>query len=270
MAQYDRYRDRYRNDDDRRERNHSGEEYYRREYRPYAISEYAGGQYEYGRGVEDEAAGNRAAYYRSGRDSDRWPRLRDNRNSDYDAGSANYGTAPYGTSVYGENGGYTQYMGGGTYGEGGVGGYGNSGYQEGRDYNRSLGIEEPALGGRFRHFNDRPRARYQPRDMWDRASDEVASWFGDEDAAHRRRLDNFRGRGPKNYNRSSDRIRDDVSDRLTDDWQVDASDIDVSVEGTEVTLDGTVHSREAKRRAEDCADSVSGVSHVQNNLRVKA
>ena len=36
----------------------------------------------------------------------------------------------------------------------------------------------------------------------------------------------------------------------------------------EVTLDGTVPSREQKRRAEDLIDSLSGVKHVQNNLRV--
>jgi hypothetical protein len=36
-----------------------------------------------------------------------------------------------------------------------------------------------------------------------------------------------------------------------------------------VTLTGTVTSREQRRRAEDIAESVSGVTHVQNNLRVK-
>ena len=39
--------------------------------------------------------------------------------------------------------------------------------------------------------------------------------------------------------------------------------------GTEVALDGTVESRGAKRRAEDHADDVLGVTHVQNNLRVR-
>ena len=38
----------------------------------------------------------------------------------------------------------------------------------------------------------------------------------------------------------------------------------------EVTLSGTVNSRLEKRRAEDVADDVSGVKHVQNNLRVTA
>lgn len=77
-----------------------------------------------------------------------------------------------------------------------------------------------------------------------------------------------RGRGPRNYQRSDDRIREDVSERLTDDPMIDASEIEVSVQNREVTLSGTVRDRNERRRAEDLAESVSGVSHVQNNLRV--
>lgn len=108
---------------------------------------------------------------------------------------------------------------------------------------------------------------YEDRGFLERAGDEVASWFGDEDAAQRRRMDH-RGRGPANYTRSDERILEDVCDALTDDWDLDASDVKVTVQGGEVTLDGTVNSRSDKRRAEDCADDVSGVGHVQNNLRV--
>jgi hypothetical protein len=36
-----------------------------------------------------------------------------------------------------------------------------------------------------------------------------------------------------------------------------------------VTLTGTVNSRSDKRRAEDVADRVSGVTNVQNNLRLR-
>ncbi len=106
----------------------------------------------------------------------------------------------------------------------------------------------------------------------------MASWFGNDDAARRREQDarqgdqgaqHHRGRGPKGYTRSDDRIREDVNDRLTDDPYVDASEVEVSVSNCEVTLTGTVDSREAKRRAEDCAERVSGVTHVQNNLRVQ-
>ena len=42
----------------------------------------------------------------------------------------------------------------------------------------------------------------------------------------------------------------------------------MTVTNREVALSGTVDSREAKRRAEDIAESVGGVTHVQNNLRV--
>jgi osmotically-inducible protein OsmY len=122
-----------------------------------------------------------------------------------------------------------------------------------------------------RSWSDRDYGRGhggEERGFWDRASDEVSSWFGDEEAERRRRQDQHRGRGPRNYTRSGDRIREDVSDRLTDDWRVDASEIEVTVSGTEVTLTGTVTSREQRRRAEDVAESVSGVTHVQNNLRV--
>ena len=78
-----------------------------------------------------------------------------------------------------------------------------------------------------------------------------------------------RGRGPKAYVRSDGRILDDVSDRLADDSWLDASDIEVQVADGEVTLAGTVEHRRDKRHAEDLAERVSGVKHVQNNLRVR-
>jgi osmotically-inducible protein OsmY len=118
-------------------------------------------------------------------------------------------------------------------------------------------------GGRERGY------REGGRDFWDRASDEVSSWFGDEDAERRREMDRYRGRGPRNYVRSDERIKEDVNDRLTDDGMIDASDVEVEVSGREVTLSGHVDNRMAKRRAEDIAESVSGVTHVQNNLRVR-
>jgi hypothetical protein len=131
---------------------------------------------------------------------------------------------------------------------------------------------ERAPGGYSREHGRDWSGRGDERGWWNRAKDEVLSWTGDEDAEHRRRLDEARshyGRGPKGYTRSDDRIREDVSDRLTDDWLVDASDIEVMVAGGEVTLAGTVDSRQAKRRAEDCSEGVSGVRNVQNNLRVR-
>jgi osmotically-inducible protein OsmY len=116
------------------------------------------------------------------------------------------------------------------------------------------------------------------RGFLERAGDEVATWFGSDAAERRRRQDaregdegaqHHRGKGPKGYVRSDDRIREDVQDRLTDDPYLDATEIEVVVGSGEVTLNGTVNSRDDKRRAEDIVDRVSGVKHVQNNLRVQ-
>jgi osmotically-inducible protein OsmY len=120
------------------------------------------------------------------------------------------------------------------------------------------------------YYNDRDRDTGDNRSWWDRASDEVSSWFGGgPDDRGRYNEPSYRGRGPKNYTRSDDRIREDINDRLTDHGYLDASDIDVAVEHGEVTLTGTVSSRYQKRMAEDIADDVSGVKNVENRLRVQ-
>jgi len=80
----------------------------------------------------------------------------------------------------------------------------------------------------------------------------------------------YAGRGPRGYKRSDDRIREDVCDRLTDDPRIDASDVDVAVNDGEVTLAGSVRSRDEKRFAEDLIEHLSGVRDVNNNLKVKA
>ncbi len=77
------------------------------------------------------------------------------------------------------------------------------------------------------------------------------------------------GKGPKGYVRSDERIREDVCDRLSDDDEVDASEITVTVTGGEVRLEGTVTDRYSKHRAEDLAEAVSGVRDVTNNLRAR-
>jgi osmotically-inducible protein OsmY len=102
---------------------------------------------------------------------------------------------------------------------------------------------------------DFQRGREDDRGFIERATDAVSSWFGGGEGPR-----HHRGRGPKGYARSDDRIREDVSDRLGDDWLVDATEIEVSVVSGEVTLSGTVNSRDQRRRAEDIAESVSGAS----------
>jgi len=216
---------------------------------------------DYGRGF--------GGYFESGRGGGR---------GDYDNDRYNVtggGYASRGTGGDYERGGYGR----GDYDRGGSGrtDYGR-GYS-GRDYDRGRTGREYDRGD----YRGRERDRDDDDRGWlNRAADEVRSWFGDEEAERRRRSDethnaagtdyfggSHRGRGPKNYRRSDERIREDVSDRLSDNDWLDASDIDVDVDGGNVTLTGVVDSRHAKRLAEDIAESCSGVTNVQNNLRVR-
>jgi osmotically-inducible protein OsmY len=159
--------------------------------------------------------------------------------------------------------------------------YGRSGYEYGReDYDRDDDDRDERRAYAGRAYAGRGDER---GGSWlDRAADQVRSWFGgddDDDREHHGRRDEmrarggrgdgkFRGRGPKNYHRSDDRVREEVCDRLTDNEWLDASDVEVSVAAGEVILTGTVDSRYAKRLAENIAESVLGVANVQNNLRV--
>jgi BON domain-containing protein len=76
------------------------------------------------------------------------------------------------------------------------------------------------------------------------------------------------GRGPRGYQRSDERIREDVCDILCAHGDIDASEIEVTVLNGEVTLIGVVRERPEKRMAEDVAEQVSGVREVHNQLRV--
>lgn len=174
---------------------------------------------------------------------------------DYTRGGGGYGQAHnsqgYGSSSYG--GGF----GGASYG----GAYGGGAY----------GADMYDRGGR----GSIPPRRYDrdDRGFFDRATDEVMSWFGDDEAARRRAMDHredHRGKGPSGYTRSKERMLEDANERLMHDPSLDASNITVRCDDNEITLDGTVDSRWAKRRAEDIVDSVAGVKHVQNNLRVES
>jgi osmotically-inducible protein OsmY len=66
-----------------------------------------------------------------------------------------------------------------------------------------------------------------------------------------------------------ERIQGDVSDRLAAELPADAAQIQVDATHGEVTLAGTVDTAEARRRAENVAESIAGVVSVMNNLRVR-
>lgn len=204
--------------------------------------------------------------------------------ADYGAGAGGYRQPGDWGRVGGHNfGGAT-----GDYGASGYSGptadYGDERFFDHHDRERpadryGYAYDDPSRDRGYRAFAPRgaprgPRGPYQEERTWfDRARDEVSSWMGDHDALHRRETDaalrgEHRGRGPKGYRRSDERIREDVSDRLTDDSWLDAHGVEVAVSDGDVTLSGVVRSREDKKRAEALAESVTGVGNVQNNLRV--
>ena len=76
------------------------------------------------------------------------------------------------------------------------------------------------------------------------------------------------GRGPRDYRRPDARILEDVCQRLADDPRIDASEIVVQVQDADVTLEGSVSDRRARRLAEDIASDVPGVRDVFIRLRL--
>lgn len=76
------------------------------------------------------------------------------------------------------------------------------------------------------------------------------------------------GKGPKNYRRSDDRIKEDVSDALERHAHIDASELELEVKDGVVTFKGHVEDRRTKRMVEDAIEHVNGVRDVRNELTV--
>ncbi|MFP2926248.1 BON domain-containing protein [Pyxidicoccus sp. 3LG] len=146
---------------------------------------------------------------------------------------------------------------GGGYGLGGAsrgynqGGWGPSSYEEGythRGYDRLLELSE-----RSREDTEAPRY----------TRGELPHSVLERERERPRAL----GRAPRGYVRSDERLREDVCERLIDS-PFDASDVDVQVKDAEVTLSGTVKSRQERRDIEDLVVAVRGVHDVFNRIRV--
>jgi osmotically-inducible protein OsmY len=181
---------------------------------------------------------------------------------DYSQGSSHYGSQGFGaqgsSGVYGPQGfgsqgsrsssDYERQSGYGGYSFGGHGGLS----QEGRDYSANPGVWRASdTSGR----NDAQGSQY---------GQSQGSRPGISGAA------SYRGRGPKNYTRSDERIREDLNERLTDSDEIDASNITVEVSNGVATLKGSVDERWMKHCAEDLAESCSGVRDVNNQIRVQS
>jgi hypothetical protein len=122
-----------------------------------------------------------------------------------------------------------------------------------------------------RGFNRNYENREYPQQRFSGSAEQ--GWYRDRDFGAGTRHSQYEqgpyfGRGPKGYRRSDERIEEDINERLTQHPFVDATEIVVTVQNGEVQLSGSVEDRNAKRIAEDIAESVSGVKDVHNQIRV--
>ncbi|GFE84485.1 hypothetical protein GCM10011487_64850 [Steroidobacter agaridevorans] len=162
-----------------------------------------------------------------------------------------------GQEGYGQNEGYRQRYGQGAgqrYGES-MRSYGSGRPSGGRAYGEYSGTPSG-------YFGDEYSSQGEGMDQYGSQGSQGRQWGQQEYGAHR-------GRGPRGYKRSDDRIREEVCDCLTDDDRLDASNIEVAVKEGEVTLSGSTTSRSDKRWAETLAERISGVKEVQNSIRVQ-
>jgi osmotically-inducible protein OsmY len=187
--------------------------------------------------------------------------------SSYPYGRSDYGTERYGRDQegrFGRQSGFGQSqsdfgrgstMSSDWTNRGSIYGYGGSMYG-GQEQNRMTGSffgqDDYARQSEFGTFGGGRSPQWQGQGM--------GSSFGS--ISHQ-------GRGPRNYQRSDERIKDDIHERLTRHHEIDATEIEVIVDKGEVTLQGVVDHRYTKRLAEDIAEDIFGVKQVHNQIRVQ-
>ena len=180
-------------------------------------------------------------------------------------GQDRYGQTGYGQGGYGQGSqGQPNYSygqpsyGGQDFGSSGTSNYGRSNYGSGRydresEYSRS-GVSSGSYGSQSGW-----REPYGEGQQY--GSGQQSGGGGSSQGMHR-------GKGPKNYQRSDERMKEMLCERLHDDPAIDASEVTVNVQGGKITLEGTVDSRHTKNAIEDIAEQL-GSQDVQNNLRVQ-
>lgn len=182
------------------------------------------------------------------------------RRDDYGAyGAQGYGgEGGSGAQGYGAQGAYGRYGSQSDYGTpGGYGGdyIGRQGGQRqrtggGAQYGGSVSYGEGAYGG------------YGQGDMGT-ASRESRPWEQSGMGGRAMR------RGPKGYQRSDERLREEICERLMNRWDIDSSDVTVNVQEGRVTVEGVVPERRMRHAIEDLVDDCHGVQDIENHIRVQ-
>jgi hypothetical protein len=222
--------------------------------------DYRGRDYRGGESGSQQGYGDRSRSGYGGYESERpWGMSFDEGRVQWRRREPGYG-GPYGSGSYGDRN------------RGGAGGY-QSGGQGRQDEWRPSGYGRESVNyPSGQSFGDQSES-YGPQGYGRGGSrlmrygrHEGGESYGESSAQGR-----YSGVGPKGYKRSPERLKEQVCDRLEENGELDASEIEVKMEqdGT-VTLTGSVENRYMKRIAEDIAGSVTGVSDVSNQLKVRS
>ncbi|GAB4510823.1 MAG: hypothetical protein OHK0046_08070 [Anaerolineae bacterium] len=153
----------------------------------------------------------------------------------------------------------------GGYGSAGWGGYGQQGSRHGDE--SGYGQYEGNYSSGSGNWNVNTGLGATGRGMYGTYEEDPVQ-TGTQGSQWARREGPYYGHGPEGYQRSDERIREDVNERLMYHGGVNARKIQVKVENGEVTLEGQVGERRQKRMAEDAAEQVRGVKDVHNRLTV--
>lgn len=93
--------------------------------------------------------------------------------------------------------------------------------------------------------------------------------FRDEKASGEAQGKKAAGPRPPRSRRTDETLAQEIREILTNDPELDATDIEVEVEGGAVTLRGLVAGPDAKLLAEELVETLPGVREVHNRLRAE-
>lgn len=115
---------------------------------------------------------------------------------------------------------------------------------------------------------ERREQRMGNQPVYDKPS-ELYGRGGEPDRFTRQNREQYIGRGPRGFQRSDERIEEEINEMLTRHPSIDASDIEVQVKNGDVTLSGSVPDRRMRHISEDVAEKCMGVKEINNNIRVR-
>lgn len=136
-----------------------------------------------------------------------------------------------------------------------------------QDRRMSQDKRDQRFEGQYEKDAWRPEWRRDPPHGNQEYRDRRAAGAGYERRSERRLEDDEPSEG---YQRSDDRLREDISERLMQARYIDSSDVTVAVSGAKVVLEGTVPERRMKHAIEDLADACPGVQDIENKIRVRS